>query len=815
MGSVVAPRGVPGAHRRRRSARLSPANAAAYPVGVTNERSDDQDCCSGHDAAAAGASLRDPVCGMSVSADSPLRHAHAGTTYRFCCPRCLERFRAEPARWLTDPGHESAATPAGAVWTCPMHPEVRRPAPGDCPICGMALEPETPTADDPEAEAELRGMQRRFWIAAGLTLPVLALAMGPMLPGAPLAGVPHGASMYLQCLLTAGVVLGAGWPLLQKAARSLRPLRPNMFTLIGLGTLVALVYSAAAAAWPELVPATAAEHHGGPPVYFEAAAVIVTLVLLGQVMELRARHRTGGAMRELLQLQPPVARRIEGDQEREVALAEVRVGDLLRVRSGDRIPTDAVVEQGSSAVDESMVTGEPEPKAKAPGDEVVGGTVNGSGTLVVRAQRVGAETMLMRIVQLVTEAQRSRAPGQRLADAVAARFVPVVVAIAVLTFGIWLAFGPEPALARGVLQAVAVLIVACPCALGLATPMSVMVATGRGARLGVLFRDAAALERMAAVDTLVLDKTGTLTEGRPALREVATVGGMGEDELLALAAGLEQGSEHPLAAAIVAGARAREVAPASAEEFAAVTGKGVRGRADGRELVLGSADFLGESDVDVEPLAGRAAELRQNGATVLFAAVDGRLAGLVATADPIRADAGDALRRLRADGVRPVMVTGDHQRTAAAVARELGIEEVFAGVLPEAKAERVAELQASGRVVAMAGDGINDAPALARADVGIAMGTGSDVALQTAPVTLMRAELAALVAARRLSRAAVANMRQNLWFAFGYNALAVPVAAGALYPFTGTLLSPMLAALLMSLSSVSVILNALRLHRAG
>ncbi len=690
-----------------------------------------------------------------------------------------------------------------------MHPEVQAQGPGDCPSCGMALEPVTPTADDPAARAELRAMTRRTLVAAGLTLPVLVLAMGPMLGIPFLAAVPHRLSAFLQTALTAGVVFGAGWPLLARAARSLRPLRPNMFTLVALGTLAAFAQSTLVATAPDLLPTA-----GHDALYFEAAAVIVTLVLLGQVLELRARHRTGEALRALLDLQPPIARRVTDDGERDVPLHEVQIGDLLRVRPGERVPTDAEVVEGSSAVDESMLTGEPIPRSRNPGDPVTGGTMNGTGALLVRARKVGAETTLMRIIALVGEAQRSRAPAQNLADRVAGLLVPAVLAAAAITFGVWLLFGPAPAWQHGLLQAIAVLIVACPCAVGLATPMSVMVAMGRGARLGALFRDAAALEKLATADTLVVDKTGTLTLGRPELHEVRPVGGFPKDELLGLAAGLERLSEHPLAQAIVRGAEKGDAVPGLARDFAATPGKGVQGRVDDRRVALGSAAFLRELSADPAPLAESARELRRQGSTVLFAAVDGRLAGLLALRDPIKEEAGEVLDALRAQGVRIVLLTGDHETTAKAVADALFVREVHASVLPADKARIVGGLQAAGATVAMVGDGINDAPALATADVGIAIGGGADVALQSAQVTLLRGNLRALLAARRLSRAARANMRQNLWLAFGYNALAIPVAAGALYPLFGWLLSPMLAALLMSLSSVSVIGNALRLARA-
>jgi Cu+-exporting ATPase len=756
-----------------------------------------------------GETYRDPVCGMKVRADTKLRLEHAGETYRFCNPKCLERFRQNPAAFLAP---QPAATPQPAApgrrWTCPMHPEVVRDAPGSCPICGMALEPMEIGADEEES-AELAEMRRRFQLSAVLTLPLFALAMSEM--WRPL----HGRGwLWLQLALATPVVLWGGWPFFERGWASVVSRRLNMFTLIALGTGAAYAYSLLAVLAPGLFPDSFRGHGGEVAVYFEAAAVIVTLVLLGQVLELRARSRTGAAIRALLGLAPRTARRIAADgTESDVPLDAVVPGDLLRIRPGEKIPVDGIVLEGKSAVDESMLTGEPIPVEKGPGDRVVGATVNQTGGLVIRAEKVGAETLLAQIVRMVAEAQRSRAPIQRLADQVSAWFVPAVIAVAAATFAAWAVMGPEPRLAYALVNAVAVLIIACPCALGLATPMSIMVATGRGAQAGVLFKNAEAIEQLRAVDTLVVDKTGTLTEGRPRLSVVEAAAGFEENELLRLAASLERGSEHPLAAAIVAGAEARGLALAAPERFESHTGKGVSGSIGGRSVALGNVRLLDALGVGAGPLAARAEALRADGQTAMFVAVDGRAAGLVAVADPIKATTPEAIRRLQADGIRVVMLTGDSRTTAAAVAKRLGLDEVIAEVLPEEKAKQVRDLQAAGRCVAMAGDGVNDAPALAQADVGIAMGTGTDVAMESADVTLVRGDLRGIVRARALSRATLRNIRQNLFFAFAYNALGVPVAAGVLYPWLGALLSPMIAAAAMSLSSVSVIANALRLRR--
>jgi Cu+-exporting ATPase len=759
--------------------------------------------------------LRDPVCGMSVASDSAHRLEHEGTTWRFCNPRCLERFRADPDRYLAGalPAPERPAAP-GRRFTCPMHPEIVRDAPGSCPICGMALEPMEPSAEEEDSE-ELRDMQRRFRLSLVLSLPLFAVAMGDMIEGRPLARLlPHATRGWVELALAAPVVLWGGWPFFVRGVDSVRRRSLNMFTLIALGTGAAFAYSLAAVLAPGLFPATLRGHGGAVATYFEAAAVIVTLVLLGQVLELRARSRTGAAIRALLGLAPKTARRLRDDGgEEDVALDAVVPGDRLRVRPGEKVPVDGVVLEGRSALDESMLTGEPLPVEKRPGDRVVGATVNQSGSLVIQAERVGAETLLAQIVRMVGEAQRSRAPIQRLADVVSGWFVPTVVVVAVLTFAIWALIGPEPRLANALVNAVAVLIIACPCALGLATPMSIMVATGKGASAGVLFRNAEAIEVLRAVDTLVVDKTGTLTEGRPRLVSVIPAQGMDEALLLRLAASLERASEHPLAASIVAGAEERGAGLTGVEAFEARTGKGVVGRVAGRDVALGNAALLAELGVDPGPLASRAEALRREAQTAMFVAVDGRAAGLLGVADPIKATTPEAIAELHAEGLRVVMLTGDARATAQAVAAQLGLDEVIAEVLPEQKADVVKRLQQEGRVVAMAGDGVNDAPALARAQVGIAMGTGTDVAMESAGVTLVRGDLRGIARARRLSRATLRNIRQNLFFAFVYNALGVPIAAGILYPPFGLLLSPMLAAAAMSLSSVSVIANALRLRR--
>jgi Cu+-exporting ATPase len=700
-------------------------------------------------------------------------------------------------------------------YTCPMHPEVVQDGPGPCPICGMALEPKYVSAE-PEVDPELVDMRRRFWVGVALTIPVFLIAMGDMIPGQPLRSVAAKSTWtWLELLLATPVVLWCGWPFLVRGVNSVHNRSLNMFTLIGLGVAVAYLYSLFATFAPQLFPPSFRGHGGEVGVYFEAAAVIVTLVLLGQVLELRARGQTSAAIKGLLGLAPKTARRIADDAtEADVPLDEVMPGDRLRIRPGEKVPVDGIVLEGGSAIDESMVTGEPIPVSKRVGDRLIGATVNGTGALVMEAQKVGANTLLAQIVQMVAEAQRSRAPVQKLVDTVAAYFVPTVIAISVATFALWALVGPEPALAYALVNAVAVLIIACPCALGLATPMSIMVATGKGATAGVLFKNAEAIEVMRDVDTLVVDKTGTLTEGKPKLVAVETVGDLEPNELLRLVAGLERSSEHPLAAAIVEGAREKDLQLPTADTFESITGKGVRGSLDGRRVVLGNAQMLEDEGMSTSGLLATAESMRSQGQTAMFVGIDGGAAGLVAVADPIKESTRDAIKALQAEGLRIVMLTGDSKTTAQAVAKQLGLDEVLADVLPEQKSQAVKDLQAQGKVVAMAGDGINDAPALAQAQVGIAMGTGTDVAMESAGITLVRGDLRGIVRARRLSRATMKNIRQNLWFAFGYNSLGIPLAAGALFPAFGVLLSPMIAAAAMSLSSVSVIGNALRLRAA-
>jgi Cu+-exporting ATPase len=743
---------------------------------------------------------------------------HAGRRYYFCCLGCRDRFSADPARFLapaTSPAPSQlpgeAAGPGDYV--CPMHPEVRQPGPGSCPRCGMALEPRGGTLDE-APNSELTDMTRRLAWSAALSAPLLVLAMGHMVVGHPWTDrIAPRVEALLQLLLATPVVLWGGQPFFVRAWRSLVQRSPNMFTLIGLGVGVAYAYSLAAALAPASFPASARDVSGRVGLYFEAAAVIVVLVLLGQVLELRARSRTGAAIRALLGLAPRTARRLSEDgSERDVPLDQVAAGDRLRVRPGEKVPVDGVVLAGRSAVDESMISGEPIPVLKGPGDRVIGATLNGTGALLMRAEQVGAETLLARIVRLVVEAQRSRAPIQRLADVVSGYFVPTVIVVALASFAAWGLIGPEPGLAHALVNAVAVLIIACPCALGLATPLSIMVATGRGATLGLLFRNAEAIERLREVDTLVVDKTGTLTLGKPRVVAVTPVLAGGEGELLAAAAGLERGSEHPLAAAIVEAAAERGVTPAQVDAFESLTGRGVRGRVGEGVVALGSERWMKELAVDVAALRDRAEALRAEAGSLVFVARNGALLGLLGIADPIKDTAPQAVRDLHAEGLRVVMLTGDDSKTAAAVGRALALDGIVAELLPAQKLEHVKALQASGRVVAMAGDGINDAPALAQADVGIAMGTGTDVAIESADVTLVRGDLRGIVRARRLSRATIGNIKQNLFFAFVYNAFGVPVAAGVLYPAFGLLLSPVFAAAAMSASSLSVIANALRLR---
>ncbi len=760
---------------------------------------------------------RDPVCGMSVD---PATSGHSaefeGETFHFCCAGCREKFLAAPAAYRDGTPPPAEPVPEGTLYTCPMHPEIVREGPGTCPKCGMALEPMgIPDPDLPNEE--LIDMTRRFWIGGALTLPVLILEMASHLFGLPVERLVSPAiSPWLQLALVTPVVAWAGRPFFERGWNSVLTGNLNMFTLIAIGTGTAYGYSLVATAAPGLFPLAFRGHDGSVAVYFESAAVITVLVLLGQVLELRARERTGSAIRALLDLAPKTARRITADgSDEDVPLEAVQVGDLLRVRPGEKIPVDGTVAEGAGAVDESMLTGEPIPVEKTAGATVTGGTLNGPGSFVFRAEHVGADTMLARIVQMVAEAQRSRAPIQGLADRVAGWFVPAVIAVAVIAFIAWALVGPEPALAFALIAAVSVLIIACPCALGLATPMSIMVGVGRGAGTGVLIKNAEALERFAEIDTLVVDKTGTLTEGRPEVRSVEAAEGQDKDTILRLAAGLERASEHPLAAAIVGAAQVQGLAPGAPDAVSVEPGKGLSGQVEGRTVALGNGAMLEHLGLSAGDLAERAEALRADGATVMFVAVDGSIAGLIAVADPIKPTTPEAITALRADGLRIVMVTGDAPATAEAVAGRLGIDEVEAGVLPADKARTVARLQAAGAKVAMAGDGINDAPALAQADVGIAMGTGADVAVESAGLTLVKGDLNAILRARRLSRAVMRNIRQNLFLAFVYNSVGVPVAAGVLYPLTGLLLSPMIAAAAMSLSSVSVIGNALRLRRVN
>ncbi len=769
----------------------------------------------------------DPVCGMEVNPKAPKggQTELRGLQYYFCNPKCLAKFTADPEPFLRHgPGgmpKEAPPPPAGAeiVWVCPMDPEVREKEPVPCPTCGMALEPLVvggmPSAEEP-ANPELANMSRRLWWGLAPTVAVLAIAMADMLSGMRIRhALGSRAFAAAQLVLATPVVLWGGRPFFERAWLSVRTWKLNMFTLVGLGTAAAYAFSAAATVLPASAFPAAFLEHGAPPVYFEAAAVIIELVLLGQVLELRARGRVSGAIRALLKLQPRTARRLEEDGgEQDVAIEQVRVGDRLRVRPGEKVPVDGVVLSGSSSIDESMVTGEPVPVEKREGDALTGATLNGNGSLVMRAQRVGQDTLLAHIVRMVMDAQRSRAPIQRLADVVAAWFVPAVVVSAGIAFALWAAFGPQPRLAHALVAAVAVLIIACPCALGLATPMAIMVGTGRGAAAGVLVKSAEALERFEKVSVLLVDKTGTLTRGRPALDRVVAVEHGREDEVLRLAASLERGSEHPLAAAVVGGAKERGIALGEAHAFRAVPGKGVTGTVEGHAVSLGNAALMKELGVDLGALAAKAEPLEAEGATVVFVAVDGRSVGLVSATDPVKPGAAEAIQALRSEGLRVVMVTGDGWTTAHAVARKLGIEDVEAQVLPGAKAEAVARHRGPGRAVAFAGDGVNDAPALAAADVGIAMGTGTDVAIESAGLTLVKGDLRGIVRARRLSRATMRNIRQNLFWAFAYNAAGVPVAAGALFPLFGIVLSPMIASAAMSFSSVTVISNALRLRRA-
>ena len=808
----------------------------------------------------------DPICGMTVNPEAAAgSYEYNGKTYYFCSTHCLHKFREDPERFLSKSAESvvsllneiqresKPAAPVAQSYTCPMHPEVRqekpgscpkcgmslepvmvitatqkieytcpmhpeivRDAPGNCPICGMALEPRTITLTG-EENHELKDMQRRFWVSVVLTFPLFVIGMSDLIPGAPLQRIVSPAVLpWVQLILASPVVLWGGWPFFVRMWQSLVNRSLNMFTLIGLGVGVAYGYSVVGTLFPDIFPHSFRAHGGTVPVYFEAAAVITTLVLLGQVLELKARSQTSSAIKALLGLAPKTARRITPvGAEQDVPLDQVQVDDLLRVRPGEKIPTDGVVVEGSSAVDEAMVTGESIPIEKKVGDRVIGSTVNGTGSLIMKAERVGSETLLSQIVQMVAEAQRSRAPIQKLADTVAAYFVPAVILIAIVTFIVWAIVGPEPRMTYAIVNAVAVLIIACPCALGLATPMSIMVATGKGAQAGVLFKNAEAIEVLREVDTLVVDKTGTLTEGKPKLVTVAPAQGANERELLRFAASLEKASEHPLAAAIVSGAQERGVEVANTQSFASVTGKGVKGKVDGRVVGLGNHSLMDDLAIELGELSEQAEKFRTDGQTVMFVAIDGKAAGLVGVADPIKESTPEAIKQLHHDGIRIVMMTGDSRTTANAVAAKLNIDEVVAEVLPNQKAEIVKRFQSEGHKVAMAGDGINDAPALAQAHVGIAMGTGTDVAMESAGVTLVKGDLRGIVRARKLSRATMGNIKQNLFFAFIYNVMGVPIAAGVLYPVTGLLLNPMIAAAAMSFSSVSVIGNALRLRRVN
>jgi Cu+-exporting ATPase len=804
--------------------------------------------------------VQDPVCGMSVDpSTAEFRYEYCGVTYYFCSEHCLDKFRKEPDAYLakksagrmseasgketpgityTCPMHpevretkqvpcpkcgmalESSGPPAGITkteWTCPMHPEIVRDSPGSCPICGMALEPKTVLLEEGE-NPELADMKRRFWISVALSVPLFLIAMRDIIPGLFfIEGFAPAATLnWVELALATPVVLWCGWPFFVRAWQSIVNRSPNMFTLIGLGVSVAYVYSVVASLSPGIFPPSFRGEKGQVNVYFEAASVITALVLLGQVLELKARGQTGAAIRALLGLAPKTARRIKEDgTEEDVPLDLIRVGDLLRVRPGEKVPVDGLVKEGPSSVDESMITGEPIPVLKQPGDRIIGATINGTGTLVIKAERIGADTLLSQIVQMVAEAQRSRAPIQKLADVVAGYFVQVIVFAAVATFVVWAWFGPEPRFAHAIVNAVAVLIIACPCALGLATPVSIMVATGRGATLGVLFKNAEAIEMMKKVDALVTDKTGTLTIGKPKLVAVHAAQGWEENDVLAYAGSLEKGSEHPLANAILSGAAEKGVELTQVDSFESVTGKGVTGRVNGHQIALGNPGLLEDIGAKPDMLREYADKMRLEGQTVMFLSIDGKAAGLLGVADPVKETTPEAIRQLHDEGIKVVMLTGDSRATAEAVAKKLGIDEVVAEVLPDQKAEEVKRLQGEGHIVAMAGDGINDAPALAQAHVGIAMGTGTDVAMESAGVTLVKGDLGGIVRARMLSKLTMRNIKQNLFFAFVYNSIGVPVAAGVLYPFFGILLSPIIAAAAMSFSSVSVISNALRLRKAG
>ena len=779
-------------------------------------------CCSGHGSCGgpghhhAPAVVKDPVCGMTVdpNAGKP-RFDHNGSTYHFCSEKCLGKFKADPDHYLSG-AHEKAAenSPVGTKYTCPMHPEIVRDAPGDCPICGMALEPIGVPTGEEGPNLELIDFTRRFWVGAILTVPLLVLTMGPFVGlGFIREAVGERAALWIELILGTPVILWSGWPFFVRGVKSVVNRSLNMFTLIGMGVGAAYLFSLVAVLAPDIFPDGFRSADGHVGVYFEAGAVIVVLVLLGQMMELGARDRTGAAIRALLDMAAKTARVIRDDgSEEEIPLEDVKVGDKLRIRPGDKVPVDGVVLEGRSSIDESMISGEPVPVEKTEGDDLTGATINGTGSLVMEAKRVGSDTMLSQIVEMVANAQRSRAPIQKVADSVAGMFVPVVILVAIGAFIAWSIWGPAPAMAYGLVSAVAVLIIACPCALGLATPMSIMTATGRGAQAGVLIKNAEALERFAKVDTLIVDKTGTLTVGKPKLVAVLPNDGHDEAEVLRLAASLERGSEHPLAEAIVSGAEERGIEFAKAENFEAVTGKGVKGIIDGKQVALGNAKLAADLGLDGDALSATADSRRDQGETVMFVILGNEIAGLIAVADPVKETTVGAIKALHAEGFRIVMATGDNERTAKAVAGRLGIDEIRADVLPEDKARIIKDLQDQGRKVAMAGDGVNDAPALAQADVGIAMGTGADVAIESAGFTLVKGDLNGIVRARRLARATMRNIKQNLFFALVYNAAGVPVAAGVLYPFFGILISPIFAAAAMSLSSLSVVGNALRLR---
>ena len=776
-------------------------------------------CCggSGHDhhhhAAPGAGGVVDPVCGMTVDPEnSKHRTDYRGNTHHFCSAGCRTKFEVAPQQYLDkSKGAQQAAVPEGAIYTCPMHPQIRQVGPGSCPICGMALEPEVATLDAPP-NAELADMTRRFWVGLALALPAVVLEMGGHLVGGH-GWVDQTLSNWIQLVFATPVVVWAGWPFFVRGWQSLVTRNLNMFTLIAMGTGVAYVYSLVGTIAPDVFPATFRGHGGAVAVYFEAAAVITVLVLLGQVLELRAREATSGAIKALLELAPKTARRIdESGTDHEVQIDSLAVGDRLRVRPGEKVPVDGVILEGRSSLDESLVTGESMPVTKEAGGKVIAGTLNQSGGFVMRAEKVGRDTLLSQIVKMVADAQRSRAPIQRLADQVAGWFVPVVIVVALIAFGAWALFGPEPRMAFGLVAAVSVLIIACPCALGLATPMSIMVGVGRGAQAGVLIKNAEALERMEKVDTLVVDKTGTLTEGKPKVVAIVPAAGLQESDILRLAASVERASEHPLADAIVRAAKERNLELGKVDEFDSPTGKGAAGKVDGKTVSLGNSNFLTSRGIETGSMKDEGERLRGDGATVINIAVDGKLAGLFAIADPVKQSTPDALKALTAEGIKVIMLTGDNRTTAKAIARKLGITDVEAEVLPDQKSAVVTKLQKAGRIVAMAGDGVNDAPALAAAEVGIAMGTGTDVAMESAGITLLGGDLGGIVRARRLSQATMSNIRQNLFFAFVYNAAGIPIAAGILYPTFGILLSPVIAASAMALSSVSVVGNALRLR---